>query len=268
MTRYEIVRLLGTGGMANVHLARDTRANGRLIALKQVHAFLEEDDAARHGRLVEEAHLASRIDHPNVVRVLDVVEHEGRPALAMEWIDGTDLAASSGTFSLASIIAIVRDVLEGVKAVHDADIVHGDVSPPNILVGRDGAARLTDFGLASSRSMPIAELATVSGTLGYMAPEQLERRADARSDLFSVGVVLWELLTGQRYRKATSGVEAFVEILWADPTPPSAHRPEAAFLDDLVLRALARDPADRFESAQAMLDGLAEIRPEAEPLAA
>jgi eukaryotic-like serine/threonine-protein kinase len=265
MRSYEIVRPLGTGGMASVHLAREVGSEGRLFAIKRLHAFLEDDGAA-DDRLREEARLARVVRHPNVVRVLGIIEDEGRPAIAMEWIDGVDLATlaqrSSTRLPLDVVIGISLDLLEAIVAVHEAtddagaplSIIHGDVSAQNVIYGRDGVVRLVDFGLARSTIDGTAEVMTISGTLAYMAPEQLEGRVDLRSDLFAAGVVLWELLTGTPLRKATGGVEAFVEILSSDAPPPSAHRADAAFLDGFVLRALARAPEDRWDSARAMLE--------------
>jgi eukaryotic-like serine/threonine-protein kinase len=264
MTSYEIIRPLGTGGMANVHLARRTGGRGdRLFAIKRLHPFLEEDPVARE-LLREEARLAALVDHPNVVGIVDLVEHEDRPALVMEWIDGIDLAmlrrknarSNACGLPLERVVAIARDLLEGLAAVHHAGIVHGDVSPQNVILGHDGVARLTDFGLARSTDGGPVEIATVSGTLGYMAPEQLEGRADHRSDLFSAAVVIWELVTGTPLRAVTSGVQAFVEILRNDVRAPSELRADAACLDAVLARALARDPEDRFPNAREMLDAL------------
>jgi eukaryotic-like serine/threonine-protein kinase len=261
MTTYETVRPLGTGGMATVHLARGGEGHAH-FAIKRLHPFLAEDPMAGE-QLREEARIAGSVKHPNVVGIVDVIEEDGRPALVMEWVDGVDLAMlrrkharSNARLPLERVITIARDLLEALAAVHERGIVHGDVSPQNVLLGHDGVARLTDFGLARRTADAPLEIATVSGTLGYMAPEQLEGRSDHRSDLFSAGVVIWELVTGRQLREATSGVQAFVEILRNDVQAPSALRAEAACLDDVLVRVLARAPEDRFVSAREMLDAL------------
>lgn len=240
---YRIVRRIGIGGMASVYLARPLRGRRRPVALKRSHACVAGD-------LREEARLASASRHPNVVRVIDATDD----AIVMGWVNGIDLACVDDVeLPIDVVVALARDVLEGLEAVHRASIIHGDVSPENVLVGLDGVARLTDFGLARETNGPSSERDAVDGKLGYLAPEQLQGRADARIDIHAAGIVLWELLTGRRLRTATHGVDAFVRILYDEPLAPSAHRADAACLDDIVMRALARDPDDRFATPHAML---------------
>jgi serine/threonine protein kinase len=266
----EVGRTLGIGGMATVHLARlDEGGTSRNVALKKPHAFLA-DDPTMLATLEDEAELGACITHPNVVRVIGLV-NGNEPALVMEWIDGVDLgtlvraaAARGRRLPLDVIAAIARDILAGLHAAHEArradglalDIVHRDVSPQNVLVGVDGVVRVTDFGVAKSswRRMH-TENGAVKGKLGYLAPEQLSGRCDRRSDVFGLGVVLWELLTGTRLRKG-NGVEVLIEILSGHVEAPSVVSPDAASLDAVVLRALERAPEDRFETAAAMLEAL------------
>jgi hypothetical protein len=163
-------------------------------------------------------------------------------------------------------VAIVRDLLEGLHAAHETksadglslDIIHRDVSPHNVLVGIDGVARVTDFGIAKSAwRREVTEMGAIKGKLAYMAPELLEAVVDRRSDLYGAGVVLWELLTGRRFRNVGSGGAAIlVEILRGVPTAPSAHAPEAAVLDGVVLRALTRDLDARFATAHEMSEAI------------
>jgi len=262
----EIVRTLGVGGMASVHLAR---IDGREVAVKRLHSFLACDPTCV-AALYDEAQLGACIEHPNVVGVVDFIGGSGEtdpPALIMEWIEGDDLgrlmravATTGRLLPLDVVAAIVCDVLSGLHAAHESrrddglvlDIVHRDVSPQNILVGIDGVTRVTDFGIAKAtwRSQ-YSEHGAVKGKLGYLAPEQLEGRCDRRSDIFAAGVVLWELLTGARMRSG-DGVEVLIEILCKDAEAPSIHVADAASLDDIVLRALQRSPGDRFATAAEM----------------
>lgn len=266
----EIVRTLGVGGMATVYLARlDDGGRSREVAVKKLHAFLAED-AMSASALEDEAQLGACIHHPNVVGVIDLI-NEGEPALVMEWVDGVDLAklvrvaASDGRRIPVDVVAaIARDVLAGLHAAHESrrddglalEIVHRDVSPQNILVGFDGVVRVTDFGVAKAAwRRQYTEQGSIKGKLGYLAPEQLNGICDRRSDVFSAGVVLWELLTGARLR-AGDGVEVLVEILYGNVEAPSARGAEVACLDDLVMRALARAPEDRFATAAEMVEAI------------
>jgi serine/threonine-protein kinase len=253
--------------MGVVHLGR---LDGRPVAVKRLHPALAAD--AWYVRLLrDEGRFAASICHPNVVRCVGLVEDaaERTPALVMEWIDGVDLATLWRTFARAGrrlpvgvAVAIVRDVLAGLAAVHETRIdeealalVHRDVSPQNILVGFDGRARLTDFGVATVVRKTPTEDPPVAGKLGYAAPEQLEGPVDPRSDLYATGVVLWELLTGKRYRPS-AGTGMVARTFRRHATPPSVENPDAREFDDVVLCALQPDPADRFVSARAMGDRL------------
>lgn len=266
----EIVRTLGIGGMATVYLARrDEGGTSRVVAVKKPHAFLAEDPATM-AVLADEAELGACIRHPNVVGVIDFVGGDD-PALVMEWVDGVELGKLSRAVALSGrrlpvdvVAAIARDVLAGLHAAHESrhadgralEIVHRDVSPQNVLVGFDGAARITDFGVAKAACRDQhTEQGSIKGKLRYLAPEQLAGGCDRRSDLYSVGAVCWELLTGERLRSG-NGVEMLVEILCAQVQAPSAKAPEAATLDAIVMRALERTPEDRFATAADMLEAI------------
>jgi eukaryotic-like serine/threonine-protein kinase len=273
----EIVKTLGVGGMATVYLARrDEGGRTRDVAVKKLHAFLAADSASV-AVLEDEAQLGACIRHPNVVSVIDFIEptseHEA-PALVMEWIEGVDLAElvrattkSGRRLPLDVVSAIACDVLAGLHAAHEScrddglalEIVHRDVSPQNILVGIDGIVRVTDFGVAKAAwRQQHTEHGAIKGKLGYLAPEQLTGLADRRADVFGVGVVLWELLTGARLRTG-DGVEVLVEILCKQMEAPSTLNAEAAALDAIVLAALERSPEDRFASADERRTALASI---------
>ncbi|MDB5216207.1 MAG: serine/threonine protein kinase [Myxococcaceae bacterium] len=271
---FEIVRTLGVGGMATVYLARrDEGGTSRHVAVKKAHAFLAEDPASV-AVLEDEAQLGACIRHPNVVRVIDFVagSKQGEaPALVMEWIEGVDLgklvraaAAAGRRLPIDVVAAIARDLLAGLHAAHETrredglalEIVHRDVSPQNVLVGFDGVVRITDFGVAKAAwRQQHTEQGSIKGKLGYLAPEQLSGRCDRRSDVFSAGVVVWELLTGTRMR-AGDGVEMLVEILCSHTMAPSATAPGAACLDAVVMRALAHSADDRVATALEMLEAL------------
>jgi eukaryotic-like serine/threonine-protein kinase len=274
---FEIVKTLGVGGMATVYLARrDEGGRTRDVAVKKLHAFLAADSASV-AVLEDEAQLGACIRHPNVVQVIDFVagatEHEG-PALVMEWIEGVDLAElvrattkSGRRLPLDVVAAIACDVLAGLHAAHESrrddglalEIVHRDVSPQNILVGFDGVVRVTDFGVAKAAwRQQHTEHGAIKGKLGYLAPEQLTGLADRRADVFGVGVVLWELLTGARLRVG-DGVEVLVEILCQQMEAPSKRNADAAALDAIVLRALERSAEDRFASAADMLAAIESV---------
>lgn len=269
--KLEILRTLGAGGMATVYLALlgETGGGKRLVAVKKPHPFLAADEATL-AILEDEARLGACIRHPNVVGIIDFVGGE-EPALVMEWVEGVDLAklvraaAKTGRRLPVDVVAaIVRDVLAGLHAAHESrradglalDIVHCDVSPQNVLVGMDGMVRVTDFGVAKAAwRQQHPEHGSITGKLRYLAPEQLSGACDRRADIYSAGVVLWELLTGAPMRSG-EGVEMLVEILCGRARAPSATAADAACLDAVVMRALEHYPEERFATAAEMASSL------------
>ena len=269
--KLEILRTLGAGGMATAYLALLGEAGGgkRLVAVKKPHAFLAADEATLT-ILEDEARLGASIRHPNVVSIIDFVSGD-EPALVMEWVEGVDLArlvraaAKTGRRLPVDVVAaIVRDALAGLHAAHESrradglalDIVHCDVSPQNVLVGIDGMVRVTDFGVAKAAwRQQHPEHGSITGKLRYLAPEQLSGACDRRADIYSAGVVLWELLTGGPMRSG-EGVEMLVEILCSRARAPSATAADAACLDAVVLRALEHYPEERFATAAEMASAL------------
>jgi eukaryotic-like serine/threonine-protein kinase len=272
----ELVRTLGAGGMGTVHLAllRDG-ATQRIVAIKLPHSFVGNSTNA--ALLAREASVASRIRHRNVVAVTDYFDacsfpNGDSPVLVMEWVDGVDLAglqraasACGRRLPLDVVSAIACNVLAGLHAAHESvhenggalEIVHRDVSPENVLVGFDGMARVTDFGVAKGPwRCALTESGAVMGKLRYIAPEQLDGHSDRRSDVFGAGAVLWELLTGARLRPG-EGVEVLIDILYGRVDTPSTRAPEAAPLDDVVMRALERCADDRFATAAEMAAAIA-----------
>ncbi|HZO14461.1 MAG TPA: serine/threonine-protein kinase, partial [Polyangiaceae bacterium] len=245
----------------------------RVVAIKHLHEHVARDPEFA-AMLLDEARLVSRIRHPNVVTMLDVVTERDDIYLVMEYVHGEAL---SGLLSAARrheeplpagvAVAIVRDVLSGLHAAHQAvdahgmplGIVHRDVSPHNIVVGADGAARILDFGVAKAvAKLHTTRAGTLKGTLPYMAPENLRGEdATVRSDIHAVGCVLWEALTGERLFKGDSEAVILGRVLEGVRRPPSSvaeHAPPA--LDAVALRALSRDPSERYEDAGEMARAL------------
>lgn len=269
--RYELLEPIGEGGMATVHLGRARGAHGfeRLVAVKICHPFLRRDEAFV-GRFLEEARLAARIRHPNVVPTIDVGEEGDDLYLVMEWIEGDRLSkliargmSEGARIPPAIVVRIVADTLAGLSAAHTlADeagaplsIVHRDVSPHNVLVGVDGAARIADFGLAKALAKSaVSRDGELRGKLAYMAPEQLlAMDITAQVDVFAAGVVLWEALTGERLFAGETDAETINLVLRREVPPPSSIVPGLPpALDAVVERALARDPAQRWADAHEM----------------
>ncbi len=258
LERYELLQTLGAGGMGVVYEAYD-RELERRVALK-----LLRDDAPRAGAersLLDEARAMAKLTHPNVVRVLDVGEHTGRVFVTMELArDGTlrDYL-SAGERSFEEIIKVFVDAGRGLAAAHAAGLVHRDFKPENVLL-RDGAALVTDFGLARvvrNAALPDTPgaLSAAAGTLHYMAPEQLRRereKTDARADVFAFSVALWEALYGGRPFGGTTPAEVLAAIAEGPPRPPARVRVPKVVRDALV-RGLASSRDDRLPSMDAML---------------
>ncbi len=268
-SRYELLVKIATGGMGTVYVGRSRGAFGRLFAIKRAHPHLRDDPAFRR-MFIEEAQLASRIHHPNVVAVQDVEELEHELLLVMDYVEGAALSDlrdfHAGPTIRARIASrVVLDAAAGLAAAHELrreegqrlDLVHRDVSPHNVLVGVDGVARLTDFGIAKSAAAHATASGTIRGKLAYMAPEYVATgRLDQRSDVFALGVVLWEALSGERLFAASNEVELLQVVLACD-VPPLVG--VSAELDEIVARALARSPDERFPSASAFAEALERV---------
>src|SRR6201994_2288841 len=205
--RYELIRPLGHGAMATVDLAHDVELD-RPVALKRLAENFARDEELRR-RFVREARLAARLSHPNVVRVFDVGEDEGRPFIAMEYVEGETLAeliARRGRLPAGEAGTLGTQLCAGLAASHAAGLVHRDVKPQNLLLGTDGVLKLGDFGIAVGHEGTRLTLAgTVLGTVGYLAPEQARgEQVTAAADIYALGAVLYELLTGEPSRNAGS----------------------------------------------------------------
>jgi serine/threonine protein kinase len=249
--RYELGERLGAGGMAEVFRARD-RATGQEVAVKLLSPGLADDPKVLE-RLAGEARAAAAIDHPNVVAVRDW----GDGYIAMEYVPGPnlkELLRQRGPLPEAEALGIAGQVAAGLGAAHARGVVHLDVKPHNVLIAPDGQAKVADFGIARALGGAGATLTTVIGSAPYISPEQARgARVDARSDLYSLGALLFELLTGRPPFEGNAPLEVALRHLNDPPTPPRQLRPElSAAVDTLVLRALAKDPAARFGSAAEM----------------
>ncbi|MBD3221598.1 protein kinase [bacterium] len=265
-SRYRIVGLLGRGGMGAVYRAADLPL-GQSVALKFLPAELARDPA-RLERFLGEVRLARRVTHPNVCRVYDIGEADGQHFLSMEYIDGEDLSSllrRVGRLTSERAVEVARQICAGLAAAHDQGILHRDLKPANVMLDGRGQVRLTDFGLAGLAETIAAE-DVAAGTPAYMAPEQLAgEQVTVRSDVYALGLVLYELFTGQRALQAETLAELRALHASSTPSPPSRH---VAALDpaveQVVLRCLEHDPSRRPASAMAVAAAL----PGGDPLAA
>jgi serine/threonine-protein kinase len=275
--RYAVLGTLSAGGTARVYLGRMSTGAGfsRLVAIKELHGHVADDEAFV-AMLLDEAKLSAQIRHPNVVATVDVVASGATLRLIMDYVEGASLAELLGGKARAGKVsrvpprvatAIAIGVLRGLHAAHTATndggvplgIVHRDVSPQNILVGIDGAPRVIDFGIAKALGrLGSTPTGVVRGKMGYMAPEQLLLKPTTQAvDIYATGVVLWEMLTGERYVTGEEDSDIARRVLDETPRPPSTVASEVGgALDAVVIRALALDVSKRFPSAAAMADEL------------
>jgi serine/threonine-protein kinase len=260
--KYEVRSALGKGAMGVVYKAFDPHIE-RYVALKTIRKDTVDPDLAKQFlvRFKNEAKAAGRLHHPNIVGVYEYGEDDEVAFIAMEYVEGTGLREylnRKTTFDFGQLVALMSQLLAALEYAHASGIVHRDIKPSNLIVDRHGALKVADFGVARVDTSNLTTVGMVIGTPSYMSPEQCKGRdADARSDLFSAGVVLYELLTGRK--PFTGTVEAIAhKICYEDPPPPSTvspiKLPEA--VDPVVATALAKDPAKRFPSARAFGDAL------------
>ena len=266
--RYALYDEIAAGGMATVHLGRllGPVGFGRTVAIKRLHPQYARDDEFV-AMFLDEARLAARIQHPNVVQTIDVVQTDGEIFLVMEYVRGESLAyvrralRDDGARMPPEIaVAIVAGALYGLDAAHEAttesgarlNLVHRDVSPQNILMGQDGTPRVLDFGVAkASARLTSTRGGNVKGKLGYMAPEQLRGTVDRRTDVYAAGIVLWELLTGEKCFRADNDGQLVMMVTEGCTTPPSELAPGISpALDDAVMSALAMNPDERCPTAR------------------
>src|SRR5262247_2369439 len=262
---YKILALLGRGGMGVVYRARDERLR-RDVAVKVLPASLA-NDADRLRRFEQEAHATSALNHPNILTIYDIGAHEGAPFIVAELLDGEELRTQLGQGALPARRALVyaQQITAGLAAAHEKGIVHRDLKPENLFITTDGRVKILDFGLAKLRppqvdgvdtgaptQNKITEPGVVMGTVGYMSPEQVRgQEADNRADIFSFGVILYEMLSGRRTFSGESAVEVMNAILKEDPPELTAINTQVPQgLERLIRRCLEKKPEHRFHSAR------------------
>jgi eukaryotic-like serine/threonine-protein kinase len=252
--RYRVLRKLGTGGMANVYLAEDQEL-GRRVAIKVLDERHASDEQFVE-RFRREAKAAAALSHPNIVSIYDRGETDGTYYIAMEYLEGPSLKelVRQGTPSIRTAITYTEEILAALRTAHRRGLVHRDIKPHNVLVDAEGRLKVTDFGIARSTASQMTEAGSIIGTAQYLSPEQARGApVDQRSDLYSVGILLYELLTGEVPFKGSTPLEIAMKHLSEVPRPPSRLRPEIPpNLDRIVLRALAKRPEDRYQSAEEM----------------
>ncbi|HWM11328.1 MAG TPA: PASTA domain-containing protein [Solirubrobacteraceae bacterium] len=257
--RYKIVRKLGSGGMADVYCAEDQQL-GRRVALKVLHQRFAED-AQFVERFRREASSAAGLQHPNIVGIFDRGEWDGTYYIAMEFVEGRtlkDIVLEKGPAPPDAAVDITLQILRAARFAHKRGVVHRDIKPHNVLIDTDGRVRVADFGIARAGTSDMTETGSIMGTAQYLSPEQAQGRpVDARSDLYSIGVVLYELITGRVPFDADSPVTVALMQVNEPPPPPRSIVPEIpASLEAIVLRALEKDPARRFADADEFIAAL------------
>ena len=267
--RYEVVDLIGHGGMGALYRARDPRI-GRYVAIKLLRP--DFDTPELRDRFSREAAAAGSLSHPNIVTIYDVGEDDGLPFIAMEYVRGetfTDLLGLRPPLSVLRKVQLTEEVCAGLAHAHEAGIVHRDIKPANLIVGPEGTVKILDFGIAKLSASGMTLPGAIMGTLNYMSPEQVKGTAvDARADIFSVGAVLYELLSHQQAFPGQVPDEVLHRILNGVPRPITEYCPEIdPRLVRLVERALEKDPDRRFQEVASLQKELASIRlsPLAEP---
>jgi eukaryotic-like serine/threonine-protein kinase len=281
---YEILAQIGAGGMGEVYRARDPRL-GREVAIKVLPGSFSQD-ADRLRRFEQEARAAGVLNHPNITAVYDVGQHEGAPYVVQELLEGETLRAelAGGPFSARRAVECAAQIANGLAAAHEKGIIHRDLKPENIFVTKDWRVKILDFGLARivAPEVPSAERShlptesagtepgVVLGTLGYMSPEQVRGQpADARSDIFSLGTILYEMLSGRRAFRGASAADTMSAILKEDPPDLAlANKDVSPGLERIVRHCLEKNPEKRFRSAHDLgfaLDSLSTALPEPPP---
>ena len=269
--RYQIGELIGRGGMADVHVGQDNRL-GRRVAIKLLKPSLANDPAFRT-RFRREAQDAAKMAHPTIVRIFDAGEetvHDASgaetlvPFIVMEYVDGRLLkdVVAEGPLEPAEACRIIEQVLTALEYSHRAGVVHRDIKPGNIMIASNGQVKVMDFGIAraiSDSSATIAETSAIVGTASYFSPEQARgETVDARTDLYSTGIVLFELLTGRAPFRGENPVAVAYQHVNSDAVPPSSLNPKVSpALDAVVLRALAKDRFERYQSASEFREDVA-----------
>jgi eukaryotic-like serine/threonine-protein kinase len=261
--RYKVLNRIGSGGMADVYCAEDLQL-GRRVALKLLYRRFAEDEEFVE-RFRREASSAAGLQHPNVVAVFDRGEFDDTYYIAMEYLEGRSLkqiVRQEGALDPDRAIDLVIQILKAARFAHRRGIVHRDIKPHNVIVDDEGRAKVTDFGIARAGASDMTETGSIMGTAQYLSPEQAQGHpVDARADLYSIGVVLYELLTGRVPFDAESAVTIALKQVSEEPVPPTHYNPAVSDqLEDVVMRALQKDPALRFTDAEEFIVALEQAR--------
>jgi serine/threonine-protein kinase len=265
--RYRVLRRIGSGGMADVYCAEDTHL-GRQVALKVLHRRFAQDQEFVE-RFRREASSAAGLNHPNVVGVFDRGEHEGTYYIAMEFLEGQtlkEIVASEAPLAQERVIDLGLQILQAAGFAHNHGVIHRDFKPHNVIVDEQGHAKVTDFGIARAGASEMTETGSIMGTAQYLSPEQAQGHAvTATSDIYSIGVMLYEMLAGRLPFEGDSAVAVALKHLSEPPVPISQWRPDIhPALEAVVMAALAKDPAQRWQSAEDLAAGLEAARTQIE----
>ncbi len=259
ISHYKIIEKIGAGGMGEVYLAEDTKLN-RKVALKFLSPHLCQDEDCRT-RFKREAQAAAVLDHPNIIAIHDVSEHQGRPYIVMQYVEGQSLqdVIKQNTLTFESIINLALQICEGLNKAYQAGIIHRDIKPSNIVMDADGRPKLLDFGLATVKGTEkLTRTGSTLGTVGYMSPEQVQgKEVDHRSDLFSFGIILYELIAGRR--PFAGETEAAILNSIQNDTPEPLARYKADVPDELqriISKLLEKDPSLRYQNAASVISDL------------
>ena len=261
---YKILEKLGEGGMGEVFKAKDTKLD-RFVALKFLPSQLTSTSEVKD-RFIQEAKAASAMNHPNVCTIHDIQEHDGKLFIVMEYIEGFTLRDNKQPLSEKRILEIAAQVADGLGAAHEKGIVHRDIKPENIMIRKDGIAQIMDFGLAklytSGNASRLTKAGTTMGTMGYMSPEQVQGLdVDHRTDIFSLGVVLYEMLAGESPFKGMHETAIMYEIVNVDAQPIETIKEDInPELDQLILECLEKDKDERFQSAKEFARSLRKLK--------
>jgi serine/threonine protein kinase/tetratricopeptide (TPR) repeat protein len=263
VSHYRIIKKIGSGGMGEVYLAEDTKLD-RKVALKFLPPHLCADDDCRK-RFTREAQAAAKLSHPNIIHVYEVSEYQGRPFFAMEHVEGRSLRefSSDKELSIEQILELAIQICEGLNDAHEKGVTHRDIKPSNILIDSHGRAKIVDFGLASVvGSDQLTKTGSTLGTVGYMSPEQVKgKEIDHRSDLFSLGVVLYELITRQNPFKRDSEAATLKAVSDDTPHPVARYRADAPDgLQSIIDKSLEKDVRTRYQHADGMLSELMRVK--------
>lgn len=258
--RYQIIKTIGEGGMANVYLALDTILN-RQVAVKILRGDLADDEKFVR-RFQREALSASKLTHPNIVEVYDVGEDKGLYYIVMEYIDGKTLKSlikKRGALTLPEVIDIMSQLISGIMCAHDSYIIHRDIKPQNILILEDGRVKITDFGIAMAlNSNELTQTNSVMGSVHYLPPEQANGQGSTiKSDIYSLGILMYELLTGKLPFKGDNAVEIAIKQM-KEPIPSICKQnpdiPQS--IENIILRACAKNPKNRYDNVKEMYDDI------------